>query len=59
MDELEFIREYMAVMCCSEQAAVGVFIVHDALLEWPPILGSHEPAFPPAADADSILSATG
>jgi hypothetical protein len=33
MDELKFIQAYMAVMGCSEQSAVGVFIVHDALVE--------------------------
>jgi len=33
MDELEFIREYMAAMCCSERSALDVFILHEALME--------------------------
>ncbi len=33
MDELEFIREYMAVMCCSERSALDVFILHEALMD--------------------------
>lgn len=31
MDELAFIREYVAVMCCTEQSALHVFILYEAL----------------------------
>jgi hypothetical protein len=33
MDEFEFIREYMAVMCCSERSALDVFILHEVVAE--------------------------
>lgn len=33
MDELEFIREYMAVMCCSERSALDVFILQEAVMD--------------------------
>ena len=33
MDESAFIREYMAVMCCSERSALDVFILQEALVE--------------------------
>jgi hypothetical protein len=33
MDELKFIREYMAVASCGETLARNVFILTDALLE--------------------------
>jgi hypothetical protein len=31
MNELAFIRECVAVMCCTEQSARQVFILHEAL----------------------------
>jgi hypothetical protein len=43
MDELTFIKEYMRLMECDEQAARGVFIYFDSAMAGP-AAGAEQPA---------------